>query len=169
MNKKYLLLVSLALVLVAAFYILRPNKNISSNPSFAPEFSLTDLNGQQLRLSSYKGKVVLLDFWATWCVPCRAEIPEFIALKNKYGAQGFEVIGISMDDGPDPVRAFYKELKMNYPVVMGDAKTGELYGGILGLPVCFIIDRNGRIVRKHVGPVDARVLEEEIQPLLQAR
>ena len=168
MNKKILLIVGLALVILAAFYLLRPGKNISSNPSLAPEFSLADLNGQQLYLSSSKGKVVLLDFWATWCVPCRAEIPEFIALKNKYGTQGFEIIGISMDDEPGPVRAFYKELKMNYPVVMGDAKTGESYGGILGLPVCFVIDRNGRILRKHVGPVDARVLEDEIQPLLQA-
>lgn len=135
----------------------------------APTFSLTDLNGQKLNLADYKGKVVLLDFWATWCGPCRIEIPGFVELQNRYRDKGFAVIGISMDDSPEPVREFYQQFKMNYRVAMGDEKLGELYGGILGLPTTFVIGRDGRIYRPHVGATDISVLEEEIKQLLAAQ
>jgi thiol-disulfide isomerase/thioredoxin len=133
----------------------------------APDFSLPDLSGKPLTLSSLRGKVVLLDFWATWCVPCRQEIPRFIELQNQYGDHGLQIIGVSMDDSPDPVRDFYQQLKMNYPVVMGDAKTGEQYGGVLGLPIAFIIGRDGKIYSKHIGATSAETFEEEIVKLLQ--
>jgi thiol-disulfide isomerase/thioredoxin len=135
----------------------------------APDFSLPQLDGQPLRLSSYRGKVVLLDFWATWCVPCREEIPHFIDLQQKYRDRGLQVIGIAMDDGPEPVRTFYQQFHMNYPVVMGTAKTGELYGGVLGLPIAFVIDGEGRIQAKHIGGASPALIEKEIMGLLTKR
>jgi peroxiredoxin len=140
-----------------------------SKHSMAPDFSLPDLTGQQLRLSSYRGKIVLLDFWATWCDPCRDEIPHFVELQNKYGGQGLQIIGVSMDDGPEPVREFSQRLKMNYPVVMGTADTGELYGGVLGLPIAFLIGRDGRISAKHIGATNISVFETEIVKLLRSK
>jgi peroxiredoxin len=137
--------------------------------TLAPDFSLPQLSGQQFHLSDYRGKLVLLDFWATWCDACRDEIPQFVQLQNKYRDQGLEIVGISMDDGPEPVRDFYPRFKMNYPVVIGNAATGELYGGVLGLPIAFMIDRNGRIYSKHMGATDMSVFEGEITTLLRAK
>jgi len=159
---------ALVLYLAAHFRAARGTSGSEAH-ELAPEFSLTDLSGQKLDLASHKGKVVLLDFWATWCKPCREEIPHFADLQNKYAAQGFQVIGISMDDSPEPVVEFYREFKMNYPVAVGDAKLGERYGGVLGLPVTFLIGRDGRIYHRHIGAMDVLVIEKEINTLLQAR
>jgi peroxiredoxin len=137
--------------------------------ALAPDFTLLQLDGQTLRLSSYRGKVVLLDFWATWCVPCREEIPHFVELQDKYRADGFEIIGVSMDDGPGPVRSFYQEFHLNYPVAMGNAKIGELYGGVLGLPIAFLLDRDGRVYAKHIGATKPEIIEKEVVALLQTR
>jgi len=109
---------------------------------------------------------VLLDFWATWCVPCREETPRLVELQQKYGDQGLQIIGVSMDDSPEPARAFYQQFHMNYPVVMGNAAMGELYGGVLGLPIAFLIGRDGRIYAKHIGATDAAVFEKDIRSLL---
>ncbi len=133
----------------------------------APNFALTDINGHPLQLSDYKGKVVLLDFWATWCAPCRSEIPHFIAWQKQYGPQGLQVIGLSMDDDSKPVPAFIQQFGIDYPVAMGDAKLADQYGGVLGLPVTFVIGRDGQIHHKHVGLTDLALLEGEIKQLLQ--
>jgi len=139
-----------------------------SKGTMAPDFALTTLDGKKLNFASYKGKVVVLDFWATWCVPCRAEIPGFIALQKKYGGRGLQFIGISMDDNVKPVQAFYRKFAMNYPVAVGNAKLAEVYGGILGLPVTFVIDREGWIFAKHEGEVPESTIEREIESLLSA-
>lgn len=158
----------------AAVYSVRhhPAPLLATSPSatrIAPDFTLPQLDGQDLRLSSFRGKVVLLDFWASWCAPCREETPHLIELQQKYGDRGLQIIGVSMDDSPDPARAFYQQFHMNYPVVMGNAKTGELYGGVLGLPIAFLINRDGRIFARHIGATDPAVFEKEVATLLQTR
>ncbi len=134
--------------------------------SQAPDFTLIDFNGQKLTLSQYKGKVVLLDFWASWCTPCQAEIPQFIEWQKKYGTQGLQIIGISLDDNEKAARNFVARLKPNYPVAMGDAKLGESYGGVLGLPANFVISRKGHIMARYVGVTDLKRLEQKIESAL---
>jgi thiol-disulfide isomerase/thioredoxin len=109
---------------------------------------------------------VLLDFWATWCDPCRDEIPQFVELQNKYRDQGLQIIGVSMDDEPKPVLEFYQRFRMNYPVVMGNAWIGEAYGGVFGLPIAFVIGRDGRIYAKQAGVTDIAIFEKEVASLL---
>ena len=133
----------------------------------APDFSLTDLDGHPLTLTQFRGKVVVLDFWATWCEPCKIEIPHFIEIQNRYGAQGLQVIGISMDDDEKPVRDFQQQYKVNYPVAVGHAKLAQAYGGILGLPITFVIDREGRMVKRYIGQTQASVFEREVGKLLR--
>ncbi len=140
-----------------------------TSAAIAPDFSLTSLDGRQVHLSDYEGKVVLIDFWATWCSPCRTEIPRFVEWQRKYGAEGFQTIGISMDDTAKPVRAFYQEFKLNYPVAMGDEKVAEAYGGVLGLPVNVLVGRNGQIMARYVGMTDLRELETRILQSLQPK
>ena len=131
----------------------------------APEFSVTDLSGHKINLNELRGKVVILDFWATWCEPCRKEVPQFVMLQGKY--RGLQVIGISLDDSMEPVQEFYQEFKMNYPVVLGDTALAERYGGILGLPVTFVVDCVGRIRARHSGETDVSSIEAEFRPLLR--
>jgi cytochrome c biogenesis protein CcmG, thiol:disulfide interchange protein DsbE len=133
----------------------------------APDFSLTGIYGHRLQLASYRGKVVVVDFWATWCQLCTTEIPRYISLQKKYQPEGFQIIGISMDDDPEPVRDFYKRFRMNYPVVMADEKIGQLYGGIAGLPTTFLIGRDGLIYDRIPGGItDFARFTQEVQVLL---
>lgn len=118
----------------------------------APDFALKDADGKTVRLSDYKGKVVLLDFWATWCGPCRIEIPWFEDLERTRKDKGFAVLGVSMDDnGWEDVKPFLAQMKVNYRVVIGDDATTQLYGGVESLPTTFLIDKQGKIAAIHIG------------------
>ena len=162
-----LLVLSVLLITAHACRSTRSTTTQAEN-QLAPDFTLQDLMGHPLSLSSYRGKVVLLDFWATWCTPCREEIPRFVEMQSQYGGRGLQILGVSMDDSPEPVREFFHNFKMNYPVVMGTAKTGELYGGILGLPIAYVIDQQGRIRARHIGATPLSTLESEITRLVEA-
>jgi peroxiredoxin len=132
----------------------------------APEFTRRDLSGANLDLASFRGKVVLLDFWATWCAPCLVEMPVFAQWQREYGPQGLQIIGISMDDDPAPARRAYAKHSLNYPVAMGDAKLGELYGGVFGLPLTYLIDREGKIRAQFQGETDPKIIEKKMKALL---
>jgi len=138
-----------------------------SSVSQAPALTLVDLGGKKIDTSSCTGNVVLINFWAAWCTPCAEEVPQLVALQDKYRAQGFQVIGISMEDKDSALRDFYRNYRMNYPVVAGSAKIAESYGGILGLPTTFLIGRDGRIRAKYPGLADFAKLEQEIIALLR--
>jgi len=136
----------------------------------APDFELKDVSGKAVRLSDYRGKVVLLDFWATWCGPCNIEIPWFEDFQRKYKDRGFEVLGVSMDDdGWKAITPFVAEKKINYRIVLGDDMTGDQYGGVEALPTTFVIDRDGRIASVHVGLANRKDFEDAIEKLLDAR
>jgi cytochrome c biogenesis protein CcmG/thiol:disulfide interchange protein DsbE len=132
----------------------------------APEFARKDLHGGTIRLGSLRGKVVLLNFWATWCAPCQLEMPRFVQWQQQYGPQSLQVIGISMDDDPALVRRVDRKLKLNYPVAMGDEELGELYGGVLGLPLTFLIDRNGEVRAQFQGETDLKTIEDRLKQIL---
>src|SRR5580698_4168330 len=171
MRKVVLIIIAIAVV-IGLYEFARHQSARNGGPagtvgSVAAPFSLTDIDGKPVNLASYKGKVVLLDFWATWCVPCQSEIPHFVEFQNNYAAQGFQVVGISMDDGPDPVRTFYRQYKMNYPVAMGSTELAQSYGGILGLPVTFLIDRNGHVTANYRGQTDTAVIQQRLEALLK--
>jgi thiol-disulfide isomerase/thioredoxin len=134
--------------------------------SKAPAWELTDTDGKPVKSSDFEGKVVILDFWATWCPPCKAEIPGFIELQKQYGEKGLVVVGVSLDErGPAVVKSFINQFGMNYPVVMGDAKIVQAFGGIQAIPTTFIIDRRGEIVARHVGFAPKETFEKQIIPL----
>ena len=134
----------------------------------APDFTLKDADGKVVHLSDYKGKVVLLDFWATWCGPCRIEIPWFIELQRKHKDRGFEVLGVAMDDeGWEVVKPFLADLRVNYRVMIGDDATSQLYGGVDALPTTFLIDRTGKIAAVHVGLASKRDFEDGVEQVLQ--
>jgi cytochrome c biogenesis protein CcmG/thiol:disulfide interchange protein DsbE len=133
----------------------------------APALTLVDLDGKQIETTGYAGRVVLVNFWAAWCTPCTDEVPKLVALQDKYRSQGLQVIGISMDDRDNALREFYRKNHMNYPVVAGNEKIAEAYGGILGLPTSFLIGRDGTLRAKHPGLVDISQLEQEVVALLK--
>jgi peroxiredoxin len=136
----------------------------------APDFTLPDSTGSLIKLSAYKGKVVLLDFWATWCTGCKVEIPWYMEFQNKYGKDGLTAIGVSMDDdGWKSVKPFLEEHKLNYPVVIANQDLANRYGGLPSLPVTLLIDRNGKIAESHAGMVDKDVFENKIKALLDHR
>ncbi len=127
---------------------------------------LTGLDGHTLRLADFRGKVVLLNFWATWCAPCRLEMPVFAAWQRQYAQQGFQVIGISMDDDAAAARGLVEGFKLNYPTAMGNERLAAHYGGVLGLPLTFLIDRNGVVRARFQGETDVRVIEKRVNVLL---
>ena len=131
-------------------------------------FSFKDITGKKVSLSDFKGKVILLDFWATWCVPCKQEIPGFIQLQKKYGDRGLQIVGLSVDDSLDVAKQYATQMKMNYPILLAEGKEDILkaYDPIPSIPVSVIIDRDGRIVARHLGIASMDVFEKEIVPLL---
>jgi peroxiredoxin len=134
----------------------------------APDFALTNLSGQTVRLSDFKGKIVLLDFWATWCPPCRMEIPNFVQLQKQYADRGFTVLGIALDDeGAAVVKPLAQKLGVNYPLVIGNTQVAEAYGGIQALPTTFLIGRDGAILKTFVGARDKSEWEQTIQTAIQ--
>jgi peroxiredoxin len=134
-----------------------------------PDFSLKDSTGTLVKLSDYKGKVVLLNFWATWCGPCKIEIPWFTDFQKTYKDRDFAVIGVSMDeDGWDSVKPYIEQHKMNYRVVVGNDQVSQLFGSIDSLPTTLIIDREGRIASMHIGLVAKNTYQKEIEQLLEA-
>jgi thiol-disulfide isomerase/thioredoxin len=135
------------------------------NPVAVKPFTVHDLDGRSLSSTDWHGKVVLVNFWATWCGPCRAEIPDLVALQQKY-RDHLQIIGVSEDEGPiDPVKRFAADRRVNYPVVMLTPELEKIFGGINALPTTFVLDREGRLVQKHVGLLTPAVTELETQVL----
>ncbi len=132
------------------------------------DFTMKDVDGKDVSLQSYKGKVILLDFWATWCGPCKVEIPHFIEFQQKYGPKGLQVVGISVDDPVDKLAPYVKEMGMNYPVLqgLGHDAVQDAYGPILGIPVSVMISRDGKICATHTGLTGKDVFAAEIESLL---
>ncbi len=143
------------------------NKPVAKR-NMAADFTLKDIDGKTVKLSDYKGKVVLLNFWATWCGPCRIEIPWFIEFQKTYKDRGFTVIGVALDDeGWEVVKPYVQEKQINYPVLVGDAVTEQAFGPIESLPTTLIIDKEGRIANAHVGLIGKRDYASDIEHLLQ--
>jgi thiol-disulfide isomerase/thioredoxin len=135
------------------------------NPAAVADFTLTDLDGRPISSSSFRGKVTLINFWATWCGPCRAEIPDLVALQTKYRDQ-LQIIGISEDEvGPDVVKRFASQFNVNYPVAMVTPDVEKKFGTVVALPTSYILDRDARIVQKHVGMLHRDVTEAETRAL----
>jgi len=133
----------------------------------APDFSRRDLAGKPLHLANFHGKLILLNFWASWCGPCLEEMPRFSQWQRTYGARGLQVIGISMDDDPAAVAAVLKRRPVAYPIAVGDAQLGELYGGVLGLPLTYLIGTDGRILARYQGEYALGDLESAINTSLR--
>ena len=132
----------------------------------APDFTRPALSGEPVHLAQYRGKLVLLNFWASWCGPCLEEMPRFSAWQRDYGPRGLQVIGISMDDGAATAKRLLAKRPVAYPILMGDSALGELFGGVLGLPQTYLIDAGGRIVGRYQGGQNLKAMEAQIRSLL---
>jgi len=135
----------------------------------APDFELLNLTGKKVKLSDYRGKPVLLNFWATWCGPCRIEMPWFANLQKQYGQKGLEIVGVALDDDSSPadIAKFAKEIGVNYTILVGKDSVGDAYGGVVGLPTTFYIDATGKIVEQTAGlPSGQGEIEDNIKKIL---
>jgi peroxiredoxin len=163
---RHALLAGLALAFVVQAFAQSPIASHDLLNRKAPAFTRKDLNGSTLRLAGFRGKVVLLNFWASWCAPCLVEIPVFARWQRQYGAQRLQVVGISMDDDAASARNMAARLNLDYPVAMGNAQLGRRYGGVLGLPLTYLIDTNGVVRARFQGETDVKLIEERLDELL---
>jgi peroxiredoxin len=154
-------------VVVAMILILSISIGKAQGNAKAANFSLKTSDGKVIELAKLKGKVVLVNFWATWCPPCRAEIPDFMKVYSEYKSKGLEMIGISVDqDGWEAVTPFLKKNPINYPIVVDDGSVAKSYGNIEAIPTTIIVDKNGNIVARHVGGMSKAQLERSLKNLL---
>lgn len=136
-----------------------------ASPSPVPTFTARALDGQTVRSDQWRGKVTIVNFWATWCSPCRAEIPDLLRIQAKY-RDHLRIIGISADEGDvTPVKNFVAALRMTFPIVMLTPELDGLFGGVEGLPTTLLVDRDGRIVKRHMGAIDAKTIDLEVRVL----
>jgi len=143
---------------------------VASKGRNAPDFVLTDLQGRPVKLSDLRGKAVVLNFWATWCAPCKAEIPLFVELQRRYGAQGLQIVGVNMDDGDqNDVQKFATENRINYPILFGQDKVAQQYGGIDFLPTTFYIDRNGVVMERVFGQAERAEIEQTVRRAIASK
>jgi thiol-disulfide isomerase/thioredoxin len=162
--------VVIALMLVIGLRLAR-RRQTSAMPQLksdiAPDFALQSLDGKTVRLSDFRGKAVLLNFWATWCGPCKIEMPWFVELQKEYASEGLQIVGIAMDDAsPKEIADFAKEMGVNYPVLIGKEAVGDEYGGVQFLPESFYIDRNGKVLDKAFGLKGRGEIEDDIKKIV---
>lgn len=171
-----ILFVTILAMLAAGKYLDRARKHgpvtlvgdVKGKP--APDFELTSLDGHKIRLSDYRGKAVLLNFWATWCSPCKVEMPWFVELQKQYGNDGLVILGVAMDDTEaQKIAQFVGEMGVNYPVLLGTDQVSEAYGNVDYLPTSFYIDRDGKIVGKGTGLLDRKSIEDSVRLALAPR
>ncbi len=186
MKQKQVLVISLTVVILVAGFVMafntsEPEHNQSAqsktttsstatqvkNANIAPDFSLTTIDGKTISMADFKGKGVILNFWATWCPPCRAEIPDMIELQSAYETKNFSFIGVAVGDRLENVKAFVEKQKINYPIVMGSPEITNDYGkfidgGIRGIPTSFIINTKGEVLGHFVGARSKEIFEEAI-------
>ncbi len=171
-NPMVLVVVALvvALMLYVGFHMARRSAPRIAKSTVAPDFSLESLDGKSVRLSDLRGKAVLLNFWATWCGPCKIEMPWFVELQNQYGAQGLQIVGVAMDDASkEDIAKFAKSMGVNYPILIGKESIGDQYGGIPALPESFFIGRDGKMVDKIIGLKGKSEIEDAIKKALNTQ
>jgi thiol-disulfide isomerase/thioredoxin len=135
--------------------------------STAPDFTLDSVDGKSVKLSSLRGKAVLLNFWATYCGPCKIEMPWFVEMQKEYGPQGFQIIGVAMDDASkEDIAQFAKDMGVNYPILLGKEAVGLSYGGVNVLPTTFFLDRNGKVIAREFGLQSRSIFEDHIKEAL---
>jgi len=173
----YILVAAIIAVTVAIFFVSRSARfAVSASPSAemiatvgkpAPEFELETLDGKKVKLSDYRGKAVLINFWATWCAPCKLEMPWLVDLHKQYNPQGLEVIGIAMDDsGKSAIASFVKEMKVDYTILQGKEAVGDAFGGVQSLPETFFVGRDGTVTNTLIGIHSASDFEDNIKRAL---
>ena len=169
--------VVIAVMLIAGKRLTRPpapgasisGSNAALKGKPAPDFQLTDIDGNSIRLADLRGKAVLLNFWATWCPPCKIEMPWFVDIQKQYGPQGLQIVGVAMDEGDahDAVAKFAREMGLNYPVLLGNDKVADQYGGVDALPTTFYIGRDGKFVTRVFGLVSHGEIEDNVRAALK--
>jgi thiol-disulfide isomerase/thioredoxin len=178
MNRNPFALLAVALVLALGLYVgyhhaRRPGAALTTHltqSTPAPDFALQSLDGKTTHLSDFRGKAVLLNFWATWCGPCKIEMPWFVDLQKEYGSQGLQIVGVAMDDASkEDIAKFAKDMGVNYPILIGKESVGDEYGGVPALPESFLIARDGKIVDKIIGLRGKAEIEDAVKKALETR